>query len=69
MGCHCTSATQGWLSRTCKVIAGEFAGYRKFPGINERNYVTGYEKAIIEDSRKKNGMRKPKIWGLRVQRP
>jgi hypothetical protein len=49
----------------CKVIAGEFAGYRKFPGLNERNYVTSYEKAIIEDSRKKKwDAGKPEIWGL-----
>ncbi len=49
----------------CKVIAGEFAGYRKFPGRNELNYVTGYEKAIIEDARKKKwDAGKPEIWGL-----
>ncbi len=49
----------------CKVIAGEFAGYRKFPGRNEFNYVTGYERAIIEDARKKKwDAGKPEIWGL-----
>ncbi len=49
----------------CKVIAGEFAGYRKFPGRNELSYVTGYEKAIIEDARKKKwDAGKPEVWGL-----
>ncbi len=49
----------------CKMIAGEFAGYRKFPGHNELSYVTGYEKAIVEDARKKKwDAGKPEIWGL-----
>ncbi len=49
----------------CKVIAGEFAGYRKFPGRNELNYVNSYERAIIEDARKKKwDAGKPEIWGL-----
>ncbi len=49
----------------CKVIAGEFAGYRKFPGRNELSYVTGYEKAIIEDARRKKwDAGKPEVWGL-----
>ncbi|HLM87302.1 MAG TPA: hypothetical protein VK272_14065 [Solirubrobacteraceae bacterium] len=50
----------------CKVIAGEFAGYRKLKGYaSEKAYVEGYEKSIVEDARKKKwDAGKPEIWGL-----
>jgi hypothetical protein len=50
----------------CKVIAGEFAGYRKFPDHpEEHSYVTHYEAAITKNHRKKKwDAGQPEIWGL-----
>jgi hypothetical protein len=58
----------------CKVIAGEFTGYRKLAPHEAENpkhetaelkYVTGYENAIIADQRKKKwDAGKPEIWGM-----
>ncbi|MGD0454005.1 MAG: hypothetical protein ABSB69_10445 [Solirubrobacteraceae bacterium] len=58
----------------CKVIAGEFTGYRKLAPKERENpkhetaelkYVTSYENDIIADQRKKKwDAGKPEIWGL-----
>jgi alpha-tubulin suppressor-like RCC1 family protein len=58
----------------CKVIAGEFTGYRKLAPNERENpkhetaelkYVTSYENDIVADQRKKKwGAGKPEIWGL-----